>query len=224
MLVPHCAVFGESTTCRMWWLTLLGCLFATLLRCPLLLTLWPEPSAWRSCACGTAGGPRRRWGTAIGRESPACYISGTCQAAWPSVSVPQRSAAGTPCPLDSWSGPVRTPSGLGVYRQLGLRVFPDGRCCRWAGGRGVPASANRWSRRSGFPGLWCSILAGTGDFGVGLFALGGARQVEGELESSSFHPLRRGNQSTLCVATLWRIVERRRNIVYYYRAKALSGE
>ena len=42
-------------------------------------------------------------------------------------------AAGTLCALDSCSGPVRTPSGLGVYRQLGPRVFPDGRCCRYAG-------------------------------------------------------------------------------------------
>ena len=49
-------------------------------------------------------------------------------------------AAGTLCALDSCSGPVRTPSGLCVCRQLGPRVFPDGRCCRWAGGRGVPAS------------------------------------------------------------------------------------
>ena len=102
------------------------------------------------------------------------------------------SMTGTLCALDSCSGPVLTPSGLGVCRQLGPRVFPDGRCCRWAGGRGVPASANRWSRRSGFPGLWCSIRAGTGCFGAVPFALGSARQGEGELESSSFHPLRRG--------------------------------
>ena len=101
-------------------------------------------------------------------------------------------AAGTPCALDSCSGPVRTPNALGVCRRLGPRVFPDGRCCRWAGGRGVPASANHWSRRSGFPGLWRGILAGTGYFGAVLFTLGSLWQGEGELESSSFHPLLRG--------------------------------
>ena len=71
-----------------------------------------RPFARHSCAWGTAGGPRRRFRTAIGWESLACYISGTCQAAWPSVSVPQRSAAGTPCAPGSCSWPVRTPGVL----------------------------------------------------------------------------------------------------------------
>ena len=67
--------------------------------CPYIVTsvfasVLPCVSARHSCARGTAGGPLRRWGTAFGGESPACYSSGTCQAAWPSVSVPQRSAAG----------------------------------------------------------------------------------------------------------------------------------
>ena len=75
-----------------------------------------------------------------------------------------------------------------LCRQLGLRVFPDGRCYRWAGGRGFPASANRWSRRSGFPGFRCRILTGVGYF----FTLGSPWQGKRELESSSFHPLRRG--------------------------------
>ena len=76
--------------------------------CSLLLVgLWP--SVWPRCACETAGWPRRRSCSAIGRESPACYSSGTCQAAWPSVSVPQRGAAGTPCAPGSCSWPVRTP-------------------------------------------------------------------------------------------------------------------
>ena len=85
--------------------------------CPYIVTsvfasVLPCVSARHSCARGTAGGPLRRSCTAIRRESPACCISGTCQAAWPSVSVPQRSAAGTPCAPGSCSWRVRTPGAL----------------------------------------------------------------------------------------------------------------
>ena len=77
-----------------------------------LPSVLPCVSAWSRCACGTAGGPRRRSCTAIRRELPACYISGICQAAWPSVSVPQRSAAGTPCAPEFCSWRVRTLGAL----------------------------------------------------------------------------------------------------------------
>ena len=80
-----------------------------------------------------ADGSRRRFRTAIGRESPACCSSGIGRVPWLSAGVSVHRAAGTLCALDSCSGPVRTPSGLGVCRQLGPRVFPDGRCCRYAG-------------------------------------------------------------------------------------------
>ena len=42
-----------------------------------------------------------------------------------------------------------------------------------------------------FPGFRCRILAGVGYFGAVLFTLGSPWQGEGELEGSSFHPLRR---------------------------------
>ena len=154
---------------------------------------WPLPSAWRRCACGTAGGPRRRFRTVIGRESPACCSSCTCRVPWLSEGVSVHRAAGTLCALDSCSGPVRTPSGLGVCRQLGPRVFPHGRCCRWAGGRGVPASGGPLVPTVGF---WCSILAGTGCFGAVPFALGSARQGKRELESMAYCPLVRLHDST----------------------------
>ena len=82
-----------------------------------------RPFARHSCARGTAGGPRRRFRTAIGWESLACYSSGTCQAAWPSVSVSQRSAAGIPCAPGSCSWPVRVSDTP--------RVVPRGPLGRW---------------------------------------------------------------------------------------------
>ena len=103
---------------------------AVALPIPLLsIRLQLRPFARHGCARGTAGGSGRRWGIAFGRESPACYISSTCQAAWPSVSVPQRSAAGTPCAPGSCSWPVRTPParfprGFWVLGPGGRRSFP----------------------------------------------------------------------------------------------------
>ena len=113
---------------------------------------WPLPSAWRRCACGTAGGFLHRWGIAFGQGWQACCSSGIGRVPWLSAGVSVHRATGTLCALDSCSGPVRTPSGLGVCRQLGPRVFPDGRCCRYAGGRGVRASENYWFLLSGFSG------------------------------------------------------------------------
>ena len=84
--------------------------------------------------------------------------------------------------------------GLFVLPAVFVCVASLGRGCFLMGavavGLGDPVFRlleDRWSRRSGF---WCSILAGTGCFGAVPFALGSARQGEGELESSSFHPFR----------------------------------
>ena len=141
--------FGAMAACHHWHTAVVE-VWPTLLR---RVPLWPQLSAWRRCACGTAGGPRRRSRTAIGQGWQACCSSGIGRALRPSAAVRGQGAAGTPCALDSCSGLIRAPSGPGVCRQLRPRVFPDGRCCRWAGGRGVPASANRSSRRSGLSGF-----------------------------------------------------------------------
>ena len=84
---------------------------------------------------------------------------------------------------------------------LAVLVLATHRACRCSLECTVSAGLVRaaiWLRRTaGYgcpvcPGLRCRTLAGTGCFGAGPFALGRARQGEGELEGSSFHPLRRG--------------------------------
>ena len=72
------------------------------------------------CIAGTAGGPRRIAG------SLACYSSGTCQAAWPSVSAFRSASApgGLPVGLGAGFAPRlagnRWRTVLALAKQLGL--------------------------------------------------------------------------------------------------------
>ena len=90
---------------------------------------------------------------------------------------------------------------------LGLFVFPAALACVASLGRGcflmgaaavrLLDAAVRPLRTAGpdgrvFPGFRCRILAGVGYFGAVLFTLGSPCQGKRELESPSFHPLRRG--------------------------------
>ena len=106
----------------------LPCDRLTGLLCPSLplVPLWLRPSAWRRCACGTAGGPQRMRGSVSDAGWRARCSSGTCRVPWPSAAVPGQGAGCTPCAPGSCSWPVRTP-GVAVAWLLVLL----GRCCRF---------------------------------------------------------------------------------------------
>ena len=121
---------------------------------PLVVTLvslfvQPSPSDWRRCACGTAGGSRRRSRTAIGRESPT-------GCSWPAVL---RTSAVAVCPRLC---------GAGVYPPVGYHGTP-GRCssplrrlrvpCRLAPSGLVPTGAA--VRPAGIPSSPCTLRART---------------------------------------------------------------
>ena len=84
-----------------------GCLFAMLLRLPLLLPLWPEPSAWRRCGCGTAGGPQRKWCSGLPQYGWLAAVPALAESSGPLTPFPQ-SALGPPfaraeARLGSWA-------------------------------------------------------------------------------------------------------------------------
>ena len=167
-----------------------------LLRRPLLLPLWPEPSAWRRCAYGTAGGPQRRFRTAIGRESPLAAV--------PALAEFPGSLQAFLCiePLVLYALWTLVPD-LFVLPAVFVCVASLGRGCFLMGAAAVRLldAAFRLLRTAGpdgrvFPSFRCRILAGVGCFGAVPFALGSPWQGKRELESSSFHPLRREPRPT----------------------------
>ena len=89
-----------------------------------LTSLQPLPSAWRRCACGTAGGSRRGFRTAIGRESPACCSSCTCRVPWLSAGVSVHRAAGPGGRVFRVFGAVFVPGPAALELSLLLWVLP----------------------------------------------------------------------------------------------------
>ena len=117
-------------------------------------------------------------------------------------------------PLSLFLGklPLVLPALRGL--SLDLFVFPAALVCVASLGRGcflmgavavgLGDAAFRLLRTAGpdgrvFPGFRCSILAGVGYF----FTLGSPWQGKRELESSSFHPLRRGLLKWLPCSASW---------------------
>ena len=76
---------------------IIPCWPLTGLLCPSLPLVWPRPSAWRSCACGTAGGPRPGLAPRLAKDGRLCCSSGTCRGSWLSTAVPGHGGGSTLC-------------------------------------------------------------------------------------------------------------------------------
>ena len=143
----------------------------------------PCVSARHSCACGTAGRPRRRWGIAFGQGWQTCCSSGTCRVPWPSVSVPGQVAAGTPWAPGSCSLSGRT-HGVAV---AWLHALPGHQC--W-----FPARSHRVA--AGGP-VFSFLKEGSveglrGSFGFRAFRTG-CLTFSGRGRPLAFLPLRMGS-------------------------------
>ena len=75
----------------------------------------PVLFAWPCCACGTAGGSRRRWGSGSGLVWRDCCSSCRCRVPWPFAGVPVRGGVGTPCARGSGFSACRTFGDAGSW-------------------------------------------------------------------------------------------------------------
>ena len=100
---------------------IIPCSPLTGLLCPSLPLVWPRPSAWRRCACVTAGVSRCSVGSGSGLQWWGCCKSCRGQVPWPAGVFPADGAVGTPCVLGF------------CFSAGGTRVFPRPCLPAWPG-------------------------------------------------------------------------------------------
>ena len=140
-----------------------------LLPVPLLLRY----SAWRHCACGTAGGSRRRWGSGSGPGWRACCSPGTGRVPWLFFGFP---AGRTSCPFAgsgrdttcSKSRPTACLCGVVWLGRWSGREVPG--VCRQAA-RSGRRSRRPWRTRAGRQRVARIRSPGSGLFQAGIIPL-----------------------------------------------------